>query len=62
MALEVLRTVEFEYEGDRYRAKVWSTKRGDSKAEQMTDEQIIEHKKRQIDRFKLHKIKISYKI
>lgn len=54
----IVKSVEFEYQGDRYRADVWSTKRGDSQAERWSDEELIASKKSLIDRFKLHKIKL----
>lgn len=59
---QIVKSVEFEYQGDRYRADVWSTKRGDSKAERWTDEELINSRKKIIDKFKLHKIKIPFKI
>jgi hypothetical protein len=54
---EVIRQVEFDYDGEHYTAQVWSTKSGKSKAEKWSDDELIEHKKMMIDRFKLHKIK-----
>ncbi len=54
---EVIRQVEFDYQGEHYTAQVWSTKSGKSQAEKWSDEELIARKKSLIDRFKLHKIK-----
>ena len=56
---QVIRQVEFDYDGEHYIVKVWSTRCGDSKAEKSSDDELIEHKKKMIDKFKQYKIKIS---
>lgn len=59
---QIVKSVEFEYDGERYLAEVYSTKRGDSKAEQYSDEELIADRKKMIDKFKIHKIKVPFKI
>ena len=39
---EVIRQVEFDYDGEHYTAQVWSTKSGKSKAEKWSDEELID--------------------
>jgi hypothetical protein len=59
---DIQRLFEFEYGGEKYKVKVRSTRCGDSIAELLTNDELIEKKKKQIDRFKELKKKIPYKV
>ena len=47
---EIKKTIEFEYNGETHTIVVRRTPRENSRAERMSDEELIAHKKNMIDR------------
>ena len=47
---EIKKTIDFEYNGETHTIVVRKSHQGNSRAERMTDEELIAHKKNMIDR------------
>jgi len=59
MTKPIQRTVCFEHKGKKYSQHVYQTKKGNSKAELATDEDLIAGLKATLDRVEKRKLKIK---
>ena len=57
---EIKKTIDFEYNGVSYTIVVRKSHQENSKAERMTDEELIAHKKNMIDRMIKFKSKYNH--
>ena len=57
---EIKKTIDFEYNGQTHTIVVRKSHQGNSRAERMTDEELIAHKKNMIDRMIKFKSKYNH--
>lgn len=57
---EIKKTIDFEYNGQTHTIVVRKSHQGNSKAERMTDDELIAHKKNMIDRMIKFKSKYNH--